>query len=81
MSGKENPPLWIPRKIRGGGTRYVRDDKSGYNMRKMHDPTPPGQAMRGKWTLFHNDDRVWDVQPQGLLSEAINEAESWIAGR
>ena len=81
MKRKENPPLWIPRKTHGGGTRYIRDDKSGYNLRKMNEPAPPGQQNRAKWTLFHGDDRVWDVQPTGLLSEAINEAESWIAGR
>lgn len=81
MTRRENPPLWIPRKVHGGGTRYIRDDKSGYNLRRMRDSAPPGQAMRAKWTLFKGDERVWDVQPQGLLSNAIGEAESWIAGR
>lgn len=81
MTRRENPPLWIPRKVHGGGTRYIRDDKSGYNMRRMRDPAPPGQTMRAKWTLFQGDNRVWDVQPQGLLSAAIGEAENWIAGR
>lgn len=81
MTRKERPPLWIPRKIHGGGTRYYRDDHSGYNLRKMHDPAPTGQQNRAKWTLFHGDDRVRDVQPCGLLGEAINEAEDWIAGR
>lgn len=81
MAGKERPPLWIPRRIHGGGTRYIRDDKSGYNMRKMKDGPIPGQQNRAKWTLFHGDNRVWDVQPHGLLSEAIAEAEAWLAGR
>jgi hypothetical protein len=50
-------------------------------MRRMMEPEPQGKPRRRKWTLFCGDDRVWDVQPHGLLSEAIEEAEAWLAGR
>ena len=77
---KERKPLWVPR---GNGTvtRYYREGGGGYNMRRMMEPEPQGKPRRRKWTLFCGDDRVWDVQPHGLLSEAIEEAEAWLAGR
>lgn len=72
--------LWIPRQA-GKATRYQREGMGGYNLRHLMEPAPAGRPRRRKWTLFCNDGRVWDVQPQELLNAAIEEAEAWIAGR
>lgn len=74
------PPLWIPRKV-GSITRYHREGKGGYNMRRMMEPAVNGKPQRRKWALFCGDKRVWDVQPHEMLSTAIDEAEAWLAGR
>jgi hypothetical protein len=77
---REQKPLWIPRQC-GSVTRYHRDGQGGYNMRHVMEPDVPGKPGRRKWTLFAGDRRIWDVQPHGLLSVAIEAAEAWIAGR
>lgn len=74
---REQKPLWIPRQC-GSVTRYHRDGQGGYNMRHVMEPGIPGKPGRRKWTLFAGDRRVWDVQPHGLLSAAIEGAEEWI---
>ena len=76
-------PLWVPRRV-GAAMRYHRDAggrQGKYNMRHMMEPAAKGKPQRRKWALFYGDDRVWDVQPQELLSAAIEEAEAWITGR
>lgn len=73
-------PLWIPVRV-GSATRYIRECGGNYSMRRLMEPAAEGKPRRRKWTLFCGDDRVWDVQPDGLLSAAIEEAEAWIAGR
>lgn len=72
-------PLWVPVKV-GSATRYIRD-RGNYSMRRLMEPAAEGEPRRRKWTLFCGDNRVWDVQPAGLLSTAIEEAEAWLAGR
>lgn len=80
MSRREYPPIWIPRRV-GAATRWYREGGGGYTLRHMMEPAPEGKPRRRKWTLFCGDNRVWDVQPQELLSNAIGEAESFLAGR
>ena len=73
-------PLWIPRG-HGSVTRYHRDGQGGYNMRHVMEPAAPGKPGRRKWALFSGDRRLWDVQPHGMLSVAIEAAEAWITGK
>ena len=80
MRTKELKPLWVPRKV-GSATRYYQDALGGYSLRHMMEPAAAGKPRRRKWTLFCGDNRVWDVQPQEFLSDAIAEAEAWQAGR
>lgn len=77
MKTTAQKPLWIPRK-NGGVTRYHRDGPGGYNMRHVMEPAIPGKPGRRKWALFSGDRRIWEVQPHGLLSTAIEAAEAWI---
>lgn len=76
------PALWVPR-VMGAVTRYHRDVQGAggrYNMRYIMEPATAGKPQRRKWALFYGDDRVWDVQPHDMLSEAIKAAEDWITG-
>lgn len=75
------PALWVPR-VAGAVTRYHRDAQGAggrYNLRHIMEPTSGAKPQRRKWALFYKDDRVWDVQPQELLSAAIEAAEEWIS--
>lgn len=77
---KGRKSLWIPRRV-GTATRYHREGGGAYTLRHMMEPAPEGKPRRRKWTLFCGDNRVWDVQPQELLSSAISETENFLAGR
>lgn len=76
----ENAALWIPKES-GTLTRYYRQGPGHYNLRRVMDMVTPGKPARRKWALFAGDTRIWEVQPDGLLSGAIAAAESWLSGK
>lgn len=80
VKGLHDKPLWIPRD-HGVNTRWHREGAGGYSLRHVADRDENGKMLRKRWALFAGDDRVQDVQPEGLLSKAISAAEKWIDER
>lgn len=78
---KEPKPLWIPKDAGTTLKRWYREGPGHYNMRHVMGVPTGTKPGRRVWALFAGDDRVWEVQPDSLLSGAIRAAEDWLTGR